>query len=848
MACSRLSQAQFLPEEEKGIADALFIRNLSLQDLRSTRPLSKVPFRLEFIDPFLTDPMGAEAKIVNLHEMALRSKPSAVIGIARTIFLRDPVDSRKPLGEPKPVKLPTELPSQLAAPVRDLVLAVHEANLYCHEALAKLSAEEKRLLIDSLPGFAVGDCRWKPSFAKTVAKTSDHLLPLIAKVDLPLIRRASEVLALQTERAEPALLAAISANWKGRVGFTYDGINVIVNGSSNVILDQPGNGLLIDLGGYNKYTGRVGVGVIGASLLVSVGDHNLFEQQDLGAGCGLLGIGLAYIAGSAGYQSGSLAFGCGLAGVGLLSEGGAGASFKSESGAEGFGEFGIGILDLGPGSSKVSAKAWAQGAARTKGVGWLLGKDGDGVFTVEQHCGQGCSAGYDDADGQLGGGVGLFSKRGGNDKFVGGELCQSAALSFGFASFYKANGDDNFEAETRSQSFAFGESCSYFLHLKGSTSCHREFSYESQTDEGSTRLLLSRGACPNRIDPFGPMMYLGSGEPNTLNPMRRPMLLVSLTANGIETDFDRVGESPVDPAFAIDGIRSGMWSDPKPIVKLVAPSRETVALITKVVQDFQLASNETLGEIQRELATAALLSHGMNVFSWLLDHELKNSGAGARWTIGLLASSLGEQARSALALKIADPDDFIALHALQICTQYRFKECAPLVLGTFTRPALTQAATRAAETFPASETVGTLMVLAGQHDESTVLAATRALAAIGDSQSISTGQALLSSRSHLVREAAIRLVARMPGALQIGKQLAMDPDEQVARTGMRILAEIASKDSFAVIGQALSNMKSGVRIEALLSFGPSLPNGVEATLKSDPSPLVRAVLAGLTYH
>ena len=216
--------------------------------------------------------------------------------------------------------------------------------------------------------------------------------------------------------------------------------------------------------------------------------------------------------------------------------------------------------------------------------------------------------------------------------------------------------------------------------------------------------------------------------------------------------------------------------------------------------------------------------------------------------IGRLARLLGQDARNALALKTASPDDAAALHALQICDAEGFREVAPLVFSLLSRPALQDEAARSCGQFSIKDSASTLMVLAGQNDRGLQLDAMNSLAVLADPVSLPTAQALIGSDDLQVRGAAIRLIAQLPKGLDIASAMIKDPDERAARTGVQILGRIGTPEALDLIGRCLTDMKSGVRIQALLALNGRTPEKYQAALqelRQDPSPLVRAVFNGL---
>ena len=848
-------QAQLTPQETKALADALFIDNLTLKDLKFTRRYVAEQYPVEFLHRCMDDPVKATEDLMDIHRRGLSAMPSEAIRIARAEVLGDPTEVRKPL---PPLKA-GNVPEQVPAPVRDIVeryaKAVDLANSYVHLGLKGLSPSEKRLLVDSLPAYGLQQPEARFPFSKTEPKSASEILPILDKVDLPLIRRAAEVLATQIERDLPELRTkAKTLDWKGRVTFRYGDINVAVNGIGDDVHNEIGVQLVIDLGGRNTFLGREGAGVLGSAVVVDCGSGSEFRQKDLAAGTGLLGIGLAYETGSAcTFRSKSVAFGSGIAGVGSLCCLGANADFSSKDLSQGFGQFGIGCLINGAGVANYQADTFSQGAARTAGVGWLVSQGG-GHYNLRSR-GQGFSGG-DEGESPRSGGLGLLTLGGGSNTIYGVDRCQGAAMAYGLGSICGDSGTLDLNAQREAQGWASVQACAFCLTLGQSNArVLSEGQGQGFASGHSVAVLLDRSTggiyaskSTNSVQGSGSLMIAiranhapSAAMSNTAQPPQ-DSLAVLVNCQGT----DRVIAQTTEPEAGV--VASTVFLN-TPLQDHAVAGREAVAVVRNPQP---LPSARELERLWHKTTTDTVsdwAAYGMSGFNWILSQKLGRATEAEQELIAALAKSLGPQAIDALAFAVTSKDDATAEQALKICADNGISQAAPVVRGVMNRPALQREAARAAGVLGVKEAVPELMVLAARTDPATSFEAVRALSELADPQSLSTGQALLNSPELPIRSAAIRLVGRVQGGADVGKQLMNDPDERVARTGIQILAEAGTPEALDLITQELSDMHSGVRIQALLALKGRIPESTRPKIadmkEHDPSALVRAVATGL---
>src|SRR4051812_38511100 len=152
MAASIAAHAQLTAEERKGIADTLYIGNMTLKDLEYERKPFSDPYRFPIVDLAIDKPLEGADAIMSLHDLGGRRNVAQLIALLGSQVFKDVQRPEPPA--PTPPALPAEIPADLQAPIGDLLASLEHANLCIRLATEKLSPEEKRLLIESLPQWA----------------------------------------------------------------------------------------------------------------------------------------------------------------------------------------------------------------------------------------------------------------------------------------------------------------------------------------------------------------------------------------------------------------------------------------------------------------------------------------------------------------------------------------------------------------------------------------------------------------------------------------------------------------------------------------------------------------------
>ncbi|MBI1756472.1 MAG: hypothetical protein HYR64_05135 [Fimbriimonas ginsengisoli] len=878
--CVTHADAQLTAQERKGIEDALYVGNLTPKDLEWQRIQFADPYRLPLIELGVARPLEAADELLGLHASAKGRSLSGLLQIANREVFGDMVHMKSP---PNPTSaLSSGLPGELNASVALLVHAIAWANGEVREALKGLSEAERRVLIESLPQWAVEEPKVRFGFVSKPQAERATILALLGRADLARIRRAAAGLAEAVERELPSIKgAAKSSSFRGIWRSKWNGVTVEIGGVRGDLHTSTDSMLCIDLGGTNRYAGRFGAGVGYCSVLIDLGDST-FDVPDLSVGVGVLGVGLAYLEGPKCTLRGrSLCFGAGLAGVGALHRATGPSDFDALALCQGFGQFGIGLLSCDGGPTRFSAGLFGQGAARTQGLGWLV-DNGDGsayrcggpfpdqpLFAdVPRSYGQGFASGYREDTGGLSGGVGLLTAFGGRNTFWGGTYCQGASYWGSLGSCYVAGANNTFTAYHYAQASAMHMTGAYLFALGGDDAfvvkygaAHgigHDYGVGFLLERGAGSIWAGRDSRPGigNANGLGICVAKGPdnrafGPPGVGNAARGSGslgLFVDLLGGARYAEGLADGEAAVRPDWGI-ALASEQRLDPpasparlKPAVgSLSMPGDEAMLGL------YERATRWGVGTEARNVAEAVaqLIGIGKPALAWMLDHELRAADRLSLRAFVAVASALSDEGGRLVADRIASKDVDEARNALRIAADARLAACGAAVAEALKRPELEQIAARAAGPTRSRQAVDSLLALSGSSNEATALAALSSLSEIGDSHAATTAQALLGATSMPVRRAALVLLAKFPDvALPVGQDLARRPEEPFARRGIDLLAAVGSPAALVTVGPMLGDSRPGVRIQALLALDGRCPiefRQALVALRDDRHPLVRAV-------
>ncbi|HTQ11500.1 MAG TPA: hypothetical protein VMI31_15655, partial [Fimbriimonadaceae bacterium] len=382
LAVAGLAHGQLTPDEKKGIADTLFVGNMTIKDLEYDRRPFNDKYRLPLVNLALDNPLEAADKLMAFHRSGATKDLATLIQAARTQGLNDPTSLAIAVANRPADPSLAKLPAPLRHPIKKLVDSVADANSIIKRAISGISREDARYLTETLPLYANEDPSIKFSFTKRTTYDANKILALIDKIDLVAIRAAGEMLAANVEKIRPELQSAAKAvRQPVDLKLWIDGLRVDVSANKDVVHSDRDAVVMVDLGGNSLFKGRCGAGIGYASVLLAIGGNKTFEVPDLNLGAGILGVGLAYdIGGNDTFRCQSICLGAGLAGVGGFYREGGNDNYKCVSLGEGYGEFGLGILQDTAGDDYYDGAYNCQGAARTGGVGWLVDLEGNDIY------------------------------------------------------------------------------------------------------------------------------------------------------------------------------------------------------------------------------------------------------------------------------------------------------------------------------------------------------------------------------------------------------------------------------------------------------------------------------------
>jgi hypothetical protein len=874
-ASVNIEAGRLLEVERQGIADALFVANLTPRDLRFARAAEGVRHRLPIVGEAVSSPLEAADRLLGIHSGAADGMLSRMTGIARRDLLGD--ERPSPRLEVIGPALPPDVPAVLARPVAALAGAIATANEEIRSALAGLSPEERRLLIEGLPQWAVESPEVRFDFVRQGPVSQSQLLSLLERVDHLRILRAGEALAAAVEEEVPALRAAAGFDWRGRARFTVAGVVVELAGRGDDVHASGDAMLCIDLGGNDTYTGRYGAGVGYASVLIDVAGNDTYRVGDLAVGAGLLGIGLAYdLAGSNSFNGGSLTFGSGLAGLGALLASDGGDTYRSTTLTQGFGLFGIGLLLDPGGNDAFIAHAYAQGAARTSGVGWLIDRSGNDLYRagarlavhglpgVHLSAAQGFSAGYGV---EAAGGVGLLTDHDGDDAYVGEVRCQAAGFHSGLGSLADMAGTDTYSSYGEAQAAASDEGSAYLFDLAGDDAyVARGPGAQAFAALRSVSLLLDRAgddlyagaeggpsiaigdAVSVFVDSAGDDRYLAGPESEAaLGAMRGLAVFVDLggtDAYGAGFRNAAAARSPGLVAFDAEALPVGREVPPDPLEGVVAGSRPLVddAELRRILARASSSVGVGGGEALRHLAEM-----GAPAIGGLL--RLSAGDAAEVGVLAMLVQFLGAAGERVVLDAVSATEGPGERVGLLLAARLRLQAAAPAALAALDRAGLEAAAARVAGVLRLEAGVDALLALAGREDFAVAREAARALALIGSDRAVPTAQALLTSPESPIREAALDLLAQHPErALAIAQTMTVSREERPIRLALELAGRLQLSEAVEFAAIHLDDPRPGVRLQALLALEGRVPLARRPRvfeLQRDPHPLVRAVATSI---
>lgn len=822
------ASAQLRSDEAKALDDAMTLANVRSADLGGVpAPVGALPPHVAA----LLSPLAGLGEISKLHAGATADE----VTLLRTALALTGVNPPKAT-DSGVAEVPATVPVALRRPVGTLIAAIVAANAEIRAASSRLSADERRTLIESLPRLAVDDPTLALDFAKSPAPDFTTVRRLLDLVDVGRIEAAGIQLAKVVRETIPALQAAAGAKFEKQV-FRSRGLVVELAGSGPDLHDRKDVALCIDLGGDDRYTGRYAAGAGYAGVLIDLSGNDRYYGSDLNLGAGLLGVGLLFdLGGDDVYAVRSVGLGCGLAGLGLACDTGGDDRYRVVSLGLGAAARGIGLFVDRLGDDAYFAGRAGEGFGNLGGVGWAIDGAGEDVYR----------GGTDVQATGRENGFGLLTDLGGNDLYqcAGG---QAAAIG-GFASLEDDRGDDEYVSRGNGQGFAAVGGVAYLVDREGDDSYLLKQGVGQAAAFGAVAVLFDRDG----NDVYGgtdgtPATALRGGVALLLDSGGDDRYLAAAPFKGSEDGIalwvdaggrDRYGDGRGDAQAAANATNAAydvFGSADAGATPTPPPAPGSLPMPTPA--EFEVLARKAVDGPDRASAIARLVGIGVPSLEPLA------ALAGTDDAFVAVATRLGNAAGPVAAHLLAGTD----LRSIRMAL--RTAGYVPLpaepVVAALGRPELALLAAEAAGKGKVAPALPVLMRMAASEDVATVRVAAAALAAMGDAQAGATAAALVDHSDLAVRRSAERLLLTQPGlALSTGLRLVKTGEPFRQRIGLGILGKLATPEALAAVQPFLKAGQREVRIGALLALDGHVPTEMIAeveALRRDADPLVRAV-------
>lgn len=862
LACHAV--AQFSPKETQLINDSLSVGNYTPDDLQFARQSSNPPFAVELCSKVLGSPIAGAEAVMALHAKA-DENPQTMLKVILGDCYKDSLQPSNRVALGGPLKNEALLPQELREPVSDLVGAISVANAQIKDALSKLTADEKRLLIESLPQWAAIGTDIQFEFVSKPKVTQEQLYALLSKVNLSAIRMAAYELDREVQDVLPRIRLAAAGGWKSRATFSENGVNVEISGVNDDLHESKNTNLCIDLGGRNRYVGRYGAGIGYASVLIDLGSEIKSDFPDASAGVGILGVGEAIFEGARPDLNGkNIAFGAGLAGVGILK---VEQAFRMESRClgQGFGCAGIGLMIGSKGTDAQKIGYLGQGAGMLGGVGWLYNPAGNDRYRagglvpdgVSQQGFIGRAQGF---SGILPGGVGLLTDNAGDDLYESGSQSQACALGFGLASIYDLSGQDAYFVQRQGQAYAESEGSALLFDLAGDDvymvregQCHAYAVNRSVAvvlDRSGNDVVAAHDSQPATAQEGSVAMYIDADGADTFTgPVGVGVQINGRFGVGIFADYGgdnriSVGPSPGAAAYhdysvAYNG-DAGAGSD-APSIPKPGSIQSTADDIDDLWEKVQAGGKDAVSAARR------LNGIGLPAFVEFCSKFAQQSNpASRRVAANILA--LVPEARKVIADKAATAPEIAENALFDVADQAKCPDLKGLINSALQNDTTRRMAARYAATVGAIESIDAISGLVLSGDALTAQEAVIAIAKLGDQKLVTTMESLLLSKDIVIREQAVLFLAKYPRGFELGKQFLGKSDERSQLLGIDLMGAIGTDESLRLAGAGLNSTLRGVRIKAMTVLSGRVPEAYRARiieLTKDPNPMVAAVARGV---
>lgn len=869
-----LTPAQLRPDERAGWERTLRVAGLTDVTANVAKRTGFFANSLPLADKLLDKPLDSLENLIGLHR-------TAELGLVETLKSALDAGFGETYTEPEKIVstdlvFPKDIPADAARSISRLVQAIATTNVQIKQALSKLSPEERRELIESLPMMGLGKAPFKVEFVTRPPSSPSRVFSLLSRVDLPKIRSAAVALVSKIELENPILrkVARSGAKIKSTT-LLSGGIKIAIGGTGEDLHAEKDVHLCVDFGGSNRYTGRYGAGIGYAGVLLDFGNGTRAEAGDATLGAGILGVGIARFDGAQNVlRAGSVTFGCGLAGVGILKFERA-TSIEGRALTLGTGLAGIGLVAAGKESDRMRCAFRGLGVGLPQGIGWVVNLGGDdsyfgsssqsakGSTSRVRSDAIGFSSGISNVGSPFAGGIGLVTDLSGDDKYEAGDRSVSFAEFGGATSIFDEGGDDNYQAGENSIATSKEEASAY-LHDLGGSDLYL-------APDGNS--IVSAGESSNAIlfDRAGNDRYIGSPSAvKAVAPIATEVLFDARGSNLLTFPFPEssFGSLPGLMVWHLAGGPNLFGSGVSEALEVRTSDGSVTAITgdgsseTGATETAPLAgSTEELWETaldpfsaQAPRAARGLIAIGKGTLAYWNANRLSRLSLDDAFVVALvvrqtqgtlpaLPESATGEAKRAWAY---------AMGVIQQETEPLVKILSDLQSNDLDIPLLLRAVTALAK--PAtSENIAPLAI---QPNAPVSRWAARALLSglqrQTDTGTLATFEALLKSPDLLTRRLACRYftVAAAKG-VEIGKRMIASNSLQESTTGIELLGAIGTPEAVRFAATGLNLTDPAAKIAAMHAIRGRVPEAYRSRvleLARDQDPVVSSVAKSLTWN
>ncbi|MDI6839269.1 MAG: hypothetical protein QMD71_00170 [bacterium] len=359
-------------------------------------------------------------------------------------------------------------------PLQFLLSQITLANNLLKRTTAQLDSSELNFLKENLPKIILEDTTFKDKnpYEKKIAEEESKeivkkCLNLLKKVNRDEIMLSAYVIGnaiTQTLPGRDTPWRVPTIKYEGKVVTPVATGDVVFAKRMEygwIVIGGPGEtiytgdpAVVIDLGGDDKYYGKVGSGSSGVSVCIDFSGNDLYlSSMDYNLGSGFFGVGfLLDFEGNDIYSSGNFSHGSGLVGVGILWDTQGNDKYFSDTHSQGAGSFGVGVLKDLSGNDSYHGALYVQGFGGTFGFGALVDSAGNDVYYAggkykdwlryEDHflsLSQGFGYGIRP---YASGGIGILADFHGNDSYVSDIFGQGCSYWYALGGLIDYEGND----------------------------------------------------------------------------------------------------------------------------------------------------------------------------------------------------------------------------------------------------------------------------------------------------------------------------------------------------------------------------------------------------------------------